>query len=610
MSRRSFLLLLLAFLFPLQVRADGNRLAYLDAGEVYHPSRAFPKLITPQWVGEKGVDAVIVLAIDDMRGHARWESYLRPILDRLKKTDGKAPVSIMTCSIPPKEPHLQKWLAEGLSLETHTIDHPCPLLGKAGFDAATSTYERCVDLLASVPGSKPVAFRTPCCDSLNTVSPRFFAEIFNRATAKGNFLALDSSVFNLITPDDPDLPRDIVYDSAGRDRFRKYLPPGQAFVNVIRDYPYPYIINRLCWELPCVTPSDWQGHHLFGSGNHTTLADMKAALDGVVRKKGVYPLVFHPYGWVRNTQVVELIDHAVKTHGKRVRFLTFRDVHERMNKHLLGGHSLRAANGQDNGVRLLDVDGDGIMDVVIGNEHAKQTRIWDAMKGEWNVIDFPTALVERDAKGQRRDAGVRFGVLQQDGKASFVVKNSEAGGVWHFDGKRWVKDEAGVEALVLSGKPVFTSVDGKDRGVRLRDIDGDGVCELIIGNESQNGVFSFSTKAGWEKLPFTLPAGASVVDAAGRDRGLRFVDIDEDGRLDVIASNEDGFMLHLFASREKGWSRRVMSGKRGDKEELPIIARRGSDNGAWFADRQMLGAERDHAERCLTWWTAGRSTTC
>ena len=112
---------------------DGNRLAYLDEMNPYYPGRNFPKLVTPQWVGEEGVEAVVVLAIDDMRGYEKWETYLRPILERLKQIDGRAPVSIMTCDIDPKEPHLQTWLKEGLSIEVHTVDHPCPLLSEGGF---------------------------------------------------------------------------------------------------------------------------------------------------------------------------------------------------------------------------------------------------------------------------------------------------------------------------------------------------------------------------------------------------------------------------------------------------------------------------------------------
>jgi hypothetical protein len=164
---------IIAFAASGALAADGNRFAYLDeSSNPYYVGRDFPKLTTPQWVGEEGVEAVVVLAIDDMRGHARWEAYLRPILERLKKIDGRAPVSIMTCTLDPKHAHLQRWLKEGLSLEVHTIDHPCPLLQGGDFSKAKSTYDRCVDLLSSVPGNHPVAFRMPCCDSRNTVSPR------------------------------------------------------------------------------------------------------------------------------------------------------------------------------------------------------------------------------------------------------------------------------------------------------------------------------------------------------------------------------------------------------------------------------------------------------
>src|SRR5437868_15499993 len=84
----------------------GNRLAFLDHLDPYYPHTKFPKFTTPQWVREPGVDAVVILAIDDMRDPKKYETFLRPILNRLKKIDGRAPVSIMTCSIDPKDPQL------------------------------------------------------------------------------------------------------------------------------------------------------------------------------------------------------------------------------------------------------------------------------------------------------------------------------------------------------------------------------------------------------------------------------------------------------------------------------------------------------------------------
>ncbi len=70
--------------------ADGNRLAHLEENNPWYSHTEFPKLITPQWVGEDGVEAVVILAIDDMRDSAKYEAYLRPILQRLKQIDGRA----------------------------------------------------------------------------------------------------------------------------------------------------------------------------------------------------------------------------------------------------------------------------------------------------------------------------------------------------------------------------------------------------------------------------------------------------------------------------------------------------------------------------------------
>src|SRR5207247_8377649 len=173
---------------------DANRLTYLDDNDPFYPGLRFPRLTTPQWVGDPGVEAVVILAIDDLRETARYEVFLRPILQRLKQIDGRAPVSIMINAVGPGEAQLPAWLKEGLSLEVHTLAHPCPCLAKGDFAAAAHTYHDCVDLLHQIPGNRPVAFRMPCCDSMNSPSPRFYSEIFDRVSPGGHFLTIDSSV--------------------------------------------------------------------------------------------------------------------------------------------------------------------------------------------------------------------------------------------------------------------------------------------------------------------------------------------------------------------------------------------------------------------------------
>src|SRR5688572_32131025 len=150
--------MILALLLSLATQ-DGNRFAYLDESDPYYVSGAFPRLATPQWVGEPGVEAAMILSIDDMMDTAKYERFLRPVLDRLKKIDGRAPVAIFTCKVDPRDEQLQKWLYEGLSLDNHTTTHPHPLLRDGKFDGPKADVDRCTDLLFQIPNNRPAAYR-------------------------------------------------------------------------------------------------------------------------------------------------------------------------------------------------------------------------------------------------------------------------------------------------------------------------------------------------------------------------------------------------------------------------------------------------------------------
>ncbi len=467
----------------LAVAADGNRLAYLDGPlDPYYPHREFPKLITPQWVGEEGVECVVTLAIDDMRESAKYEAFLRPILDRLKKIDGRAPVSIMSCNVDPADPQLQAWLKEGLSIEVHTIDHPCPCLQDGGLVKAKETYDKCVDLMNQIPGNKPVAFRMPCCDSKNTPSPRFWAEVFNKTTEKGNFLQLDSSVFNIITSKDKDLPKEITELPDGTERFRRYVPFAN-FVNTIEDYPYPYVIGGMCWEFPCATPSDWSAQHVQKPNNPDTVRDWKLALDACVLKQGVFNLVFHPHGWIRNDQIVELIDHALAKHGKKIKFLTFGECAERLNEKMLLSQPLRLPGGTAAGMTVADMGGDGFIDVGFNTDKRYGIRTWDSRAHLWNMKEAPVR-----PRGERSSRSISTLDLDGDGIGEIISKNGLSSMVMTVRGEPLIKF------------PMSVSLDGnnKDLGTRLIDVNGDGKLDCLFSNHERYSLHLFKDmKEGW-----------------------------------------------------------------------------------------------------------------
>lgn len=540
-----------------------NRLNYLQTNDPYWPGTHTARLATPQWIGEPGVDAVVVLAIDDMRQEPKYENYLRPILQRLKAIDGRAAVSIMTCRINPESPLHRQWLDEGLSLEVHTYDHPCPILCKTDFPTARGTYERCVDLLNSIPANRPVAFRTPCCDSLNTVSPRFFHGIFNQRTPDGHFLTIDSSVFVVFNDADPQLPDDLTQRDDGQPRFERYIPQDRAFVNTIENYPYPYVIGNLCWEFPCVVPSDWSAQHLQQPNNPQTVTDWKRALDATVLKQGVMNLVFHPHGWIQNEQMVELIDYAAETYGQRVKFLTFKEAQSRLDQHLLNGAALRSEHGADAGVRVLDVNGDGWQDVLIPRDGQLQTRLWDPVKSQWRDYLQPSAFDVRKAG---------FGVAP-DGQA-LVISNALAEAP--KQALRW--DPETRQFASFSEQPL--PVDPESR-VRLIDVDGNGRIELLSQAAGKAAVVHELSSAGdqWQRRSYSLPDAIELGIPNHTDTGLRFVDVDQDGTQDVLFSNAERAAGYLFSSEQGGWTRSM---RPGPQRLLPPFLRDGFEAGVWF----------------------------
>jgi hypothetical protein len=114
---------------------------------------------------------------------------------------------------------------------------------------------------------------------------------------------------------------------------------------------------------------------------------------------------------------------------------------------------------------------------------------------------------------------------------------------------------------------------------------------LIVGRE-------------FDRVTFRLPPGAFLADTKRQDAGLRFLDLDGDGKLDVIFSNEKEYGIYLFKDMKEGWSRKVLAGKRGEKSEppalagggpaeLPMISRNGTNNGFWVHSGHLWWSNED-----------------
>ncbi|MFT5031451.1 MAG: hypothetical protein ACI9VS_003920 [Candidatus Binatia bacterium] len=124
---------------------------------------------------------------------------------------------------------------------------------------------------------------------------------------------------------------------------------------------------------------------------------------------------------------------------------------------------------------------------------------------------------------------------------------------------------------------------------RFRDVDGDGVSDLINSAQDGSGVHLWSHKdQDWRRAEFSMPIAANRNDPYGAGRGIRFVDIDGDGDEDLIFSDATSYEVRLFEDDRSGWSRVLINGKTTPEGPVPPILLHGGNSGVWFRRGEML----------------------
>ncbi len=98
-----------------------------------------------------------------------------------------------------------------------------------------------------------------------------------------------------------------------------------------------------------------------------------------------------------------------------------------------------------------------------------------------------------------------------------------------------------------------------------------------------------------ESMHQELPEGVSLLTADGKDNGVRFIDLNADGHLDLVFSNAQNYGVYLFNPEEKknlqwflGWNYVLREGKAGDANALPVIA--GTD--ALFENKELIAGDK------------------
>ena len=236
---------------------------------------------------------------------------------------------------------------------------------------------------------------------------------------------------------------------------------------------------------------------------------------------------------------------------------------------------------------IVDVNGDGGLDVIAVHGTSAETHLWSPRDKSWSRVGFPVVSGAR---------GVRWGVVERGGPVTILVRSIGVTGAWQFVDGQWHSADQLTAGLEVDGRRLLTGSAQRDRGVRLCDLNGDGRCELIAGGTERRGILRWSDRQNrWLAAPFTLPDDLSVIDARGGDAGLRFVDVDEDGDQDIIFSNASRYAVYLFDSMETGWSTRLAAAQRtsATSKQIPPISVAGRPARAWYDGNTQTVNARD-----------------